>query len=132
MYTSDGVLLNSFDYRFGGNYVRPGGLAADPDGNIYFVDAANYRIVKMDSDGRTLATWGGVGKGDGNFVEPKDLVLDNRGYLFVLDSSINMVQKFETPVVTQIEEALAAEQFRKLQDLSYATAESEAEAKAIK
>ena len=129
-YTLDETYLNSFDYRFGGSYVRPGGLTADPDGNIYFVDAANYRIVKMDSDGRTLATWGGVGKGDGNFVEPKDLVLDNRGYLFVLDSSINMVQKFETPVVTQIEEALAAEQFRKLQELSYATAEAEAEAKA--
>jgi hypothetical protein len=45
------------------------------------------------------------------------------------------VQKFETPIVMQIEEALAAEQFRKLQELAYAdtmaAAESEAAAEAV-
>ena len=129
-YTSDGIFLKSFDYNFGGYYVRPNGLTVDPDGNIYFVDAAKYRVVKMNSDGRTLAAWGGVGKGDGKFIEPKDIVLDNRGYLFVLDSSIGLVQKFETPVVMQIEAALQAEQFRKLQELAYAEATEAAEAEA--
>jgi len=98
-YTSDGIFIKSFDYNFGGFSVRPGGLTVDPNGNIYFVDAAKYRVVKINSDGRTLATWGSIGKGDGKFIEPKDLVLDNRGYLFVLDSSLGLVQKFETPVV---------------------------------
>ena len=129
-YTLDGIHLETFDYRFGGTYVRPGGLTSDPNGNIYFVDAANYRIVAMNSDGRTLAVWGGVGKGDGNFTEPKDIVMDNRGYLFVLDSSTNLIQKFETPIVAEIEEVLAAEQFKKLQELAYATAAAEAEAEA--
>ena len=41
-----------------------------------------------------------------------------------------MIQKFETPIVAQIEEALAAEQFRKLQELAYAEATAEAEAAA--
>jgi len=134
-YSSDGIVLESFDYRFGGFPVRPGGLIVDPNGDIYFVDAGKYRVIKINSDGRTLASWGGVGKGDGKFIEPKDLVLDNRGYLFVLDSSNGLVQKFETPIVMQIEEALAAEQFRKLQELAYAdaaaTAEAEAAAEAI-
>jgi len=134
-YSSDGIVLESFDYRFGGFPVRPGGLTVDPNGDIYFVDASKYRVIKINSDGRTLASWGGAGQGDGKFIEPKDIVLDNRGYLFVLDSSSGLVQKFETPIVMQIEEALAAEQFRKLQELAYvdavAAAESEAVAEAI-
>ena len=128
-YTSDGIFLKSFDYNFGGFSVRPGGLTVDPNGNIYFVDAAKYRVVKINSDGRTLATWGSIGKGDGKFIEPKDLVLDNRGYLFVLDSSLGLVQKFETPVVIQIEEALQAEQLRKMQELAYAEESDESETK---
>jgi len=128
-YTSDGIFIKSFDYNFGGFSVRPGGLTVDPNGNIYFVDAAKYRVVKINSDGRTLATWGSIGKGDGKFIEPKDLVLDNRGYLFVLDSSLGLVQKFETPVVMQIEEALQAEQLRKMQELAYAEESDESETK---
>ena len=121
-YTLDGIYVHSFDYRFGGSLAKPVGLTADPDGNIYFIDASGYRIIKMNHDGKTLATWGGIGHGNGNFIQPIDLVLDNRGYLFVLDRSANLVQKFETPVVAQIEEALAAEQFKKLQELAYAEA----------
>ena len=41
-YALDGTYLKSFDYRFGGSAVRPGGLVADPDGNIYFVDSVKY------------------------------------------------------------------------------------------
>ena len=126
-YTSDGIFLKSFDYNFGGYPVRPGGLTVDPDGNIYFVDAAKYRVIKINSDGRTLSSWGVIGKGDGKFVEPKDLVLDNHGHLFVLDSSVGLVQKFETPIVMQIEEALQAEQFKKMQELAYAEESNESE-----
>ena len=126
-YTSDGTFLKTIDYRFAGHHPRPGGLIADPDGNIYFVDAANYRVVKMNSDGRTLTVFGDLGKGNGKFFEPKDLVLDNRGYLFVLDSSSGLVQKFETPIVMQIEEALQAEQLRKMQELAYAEESTESE-----
>ena len=129
-YTSDGIFLKSFDYNFAGANVRPGGLTADPNGNIYFVDAVKYRVVKMTSDGKTITTWGNVGIGNGKFLEPKDLVLDSSGYLYVLDSSLGLIQKFETPVVAQIEEALAAEQFRKLQELAYADATVAAEAEA--
>jgi len=45
-YTSDGIFLKSFDYNFGGSNVRPGGLTVDPNGDIYFVDAVKYRVVK--------------------------------------------------------------------------------------
>jgi len=118
-YTSDGIFLKSFDYNFGGSQVRPGGLIADPNGDIYFVDTVKYRVVKMTSDGKTITSWGNVGIGNGKFLEPKDLVLDNRGYIFVLDSSLGLIQKFETPIVMKIEEALSAEQAKKLEELTY-------------
>ena len=126
-YASDGTFLKSFDYNFGGSQVRPGGLTSDPDGNIYFVDTVKYRVVKMNSDGKTITSWGNIGTGNGKFLEPKDLVLDNRGYLFVLDSSLGLIQKFETPIVAQIEEALTEEQFKKLQELAYAEESNESE-----
>ncbi len=125
-YTPDGIFLKSFEYA-GGSGIKPGGLIADPNGNIYFVDAFNYRVIKMNSDGKGLASFGDPGRGNGNFIEPKDVVIDNRGYLFVLDSSTNLLQKFQTPIVTEIEEALAAEQFRKLQELSYVEESGESE-----
>jgi len=130
-YTSDGIFLKSFDYNFAGANVRPGGLIADPNGDIYFVDTVKYRVVKMNSDGKTITTWGNIGIGNGKFLEPKDLVLDNLGYLYVLDSAQGLIQKFETPVVAQIEESLTAEQFRKLQELAYAEATAAAEAEAV-
>jgi len=129
-YALDGTFLKSFDYRFGGSGIRPGGLIASPDGNIYFVDSMKYRVVKMSPDGRTLGTFGEIGTGNGNFIQPTDIVLDNKGYLFVLDSSIGLIQKFYTPIVTQIETTLAEEHFKKLQELAYAEAEAAAEAEA--
>ena len=117
-YALDGTFLKSFDYRFGGSGIKPGGLIASPDGNIYFVDTVKYRVVKMSPDGRTLGTFGEIGAGNGNFIQPTDIVLDNKGYLFVLDSSIGLIQKFYTPIVTQIEAALAEEHFKKLQELA--------------
>jgi len=129
-YALDGTYLKSFDYRFGGSAVRPGGLISDPDGNIYFVDNVKYRVVKMSSEGRTLGTFGAIGYGNGKFLQPTDLVLDNRGYLFILDSSTGLIQKFDTPIVEQIEKALAEEHFKKLQELAYAEAEAREQAEA--
>ena len=35
------LFLESFDYKFAGfSKCRPGGLTVDPNGDIYFVDAA--------------------------------------------------------------------------------------------
>ena len=113
----DGTFLQSFDYRFGGHSAKPSGLTTDPDGNIYFADTINYRIVKINSNGMTLKIFGYIGIGNGKFIEPKDLVLDNHGYLYVLDSTVSLIQKFSTPIVIQIEQALAQEQFKKLQEL---------------
>jgi len=126
-YTSDGIYLKTFDQSFGGKSITPGGLVTDPDGNIYFVDSSNQRILKIDSEGNTITLWGTLGNGKGEFLQPTDLVLDNLGYIFVLDSAYSKIQKFQTPFVLKIQEALAAEQAKKLEELAYLEESSEQE-----
>jgi Ca2+-binding RTX toxin-like protein len=118
-YTFEGISVASFDYNFGGYSVRPNGLIVDPDGNIYFTDSYKHRIIKIDPEGNTLKIFGSVGNDKGKFVEPKGIVLDDRGYLFVADFANNRIQKFETPIVMKIEEVLAAELAKKLEELTY-------------
>jgi len=118
-YTYEGISVASFDYNFGGSPVRPSGLVVDPDGNIYFTDSYKHRIVKIDPEGTTLKIFGSVGSDKGKFIAPKDIILDDKGYLFVTEYGNNRIQKFETPIVMKIEEALAAEQAKKLEELTY-------------
>ena len=118
-YNYEGISVASFDYNLGGYPIRPNGLTVDPDGNIYLTDSYKQRIIKLDPEGNTLKIFGGVGNDKGQFTEPKDIVLDDRGYLFVTDFANNRIQKFETPIVMKIEEALAAEQAKKLEELTY-------------
>ena len=118
-FTSDGIFLKSFDYNMGGFPIRPYGLVSDLDGNVYFADSAKHRIVKIDSEGNSLTMWGQAGNGKGQFVEPIGIAFNNLGYLFVTDSSNNRIQKFQTPLVVEMQEALAAEQAEKLKELAY-------------
>ena len=118
-YNYEGISVASFDYRFGGFSIQPNGLTVDPDGNIYLADSSKHRIVKIDPEGNTLKIFGSVGNDKGKFVQPKDVVLDDRGFLFVTEFGNNRIQKFETPVVMKIEEALVAEQAKKLEELTY-------------
>mgnify|MGYP003323784236 FL=1 len=94
-------------------------MVSDTDGNVYFVDSSQHRIVKIDSEGKTLTLWGQAGKGNEEFLEPTGITFNNLGYLFVMDTSNNRVQKFQTPIVVEIQEALAAEQAEKLKELAY-------------
>jgi len=118
-YTYEGISVRSFDYNFGGSHVQPYGLTVDTDGNIYFTDLYKHRIVKIDPEGTTLKIFGSVGSDKGKFIAPKDIVLDDKGYLFVTEYGNNRIQKFETPIVMKIEEALSAEQAKKLEELTY-------------
>ena len=117
-FTSDGIFLKSFDYNMGGSPIRPYGLAADLDGNIYFADPGKHRIIQIDSEGNSLTMWGQAGNGNGKFLEPTGVALSNIGYLFVTDSSNNRIQKFQTPILVKMQEALAAEQAEKLKELA--------------
>ena len=67
---------------------RPNGLIVDPDGNIYFTDSYKHRIIKIDPEGNTLKIFGSVGNDKGKFIEPKDIILDDKDICLLQTSQI--------------------------------------------
>lgn len=68
------------------NIGTPEGILVLPDGNIWYADSTNYRLVKMSPTGTILRTVGRQGSNEGEFANTvKDLARDDDGNLYVLD-----------------------------------------------
>ena len=57
----------------------------DSEGNIYVVDAGNFRVQKYDPEGKYLATYGRKGQGPGEFGFPRTIDLDSDGNMYIYD-----------------------------------------------
>jgi sugar lactone lactonase YvrE len=76
-------------------FAAPGGIAVDPNGNLYVVDKANFRIRKVTPAGvvSTIAGSGVEGYKDGNASESQftinthDIVIDKQGNLYIEDDN---------------------------------------------
>ena len=55
----------------------------DPDGNIFIFDAGNYRVLKFDSDGNFICSFGRKGQGPGEFQSDGDMAIDNQGKVYI-------------------------------------------------
>ncbi len=81
----------------------PVGLAVSKDNNLYVADTGNHRIQVFSLKGLILRDiWGAVddkgipveGSGDGQFNQPTDIDIDNRGNVYVVDKGNKRVQIF--------------------------------------
>jgi sugar lactone lactonase YvrE len=90
----------------------PDGLTYDMSGNLYFADATNCRVRKVDPSGVINTIAGGtvcwVG-GDGGPASastlqgPSDVVVDGSGNIFIADEGANRVRKINTSgIITTI------------------------------
>ncbi|NLG86916.1 MAG: hypothetical protein GX489_06840 [Firmicutes bacterium] len=73
----------------------PSGVAVSPKGDIYITDAARQLVLAFPH-GDVSATpqeIGGEGSGLGQFVHPREIVVDKEGNLYVLDDGNSRVQK---------------------------------------
>ena len=43
-----------------------------------------------------------MGDEKGQFKVPKDVTIDNKGFLYVVDSLAHQIQKFSTPIASEI------------------------------
>ena len=75
---------------------KPKGIAVDQADNIFITDRLSNRVVKFNSEGKTLARWWRAGINDGEFQNPIDITLDLNGNIYVLDSGNKRVQKFDS------------------------------------
>jgi len=85
--TIDGDLVGTVGKRglFVGDFVRPKGVVADSDGNIYAVESYYDHLLIYDNEGQLLLSIGGTGGAVGQFYLPAGVWVDNRDRIFIAD-----------------------------------------------
>jgi uncharacterized membrane protein/streptogramin lyase len=82
-----------------GLFIAPSGIVVGGDGYVYVSDTSwrankSYRIQKFDSNGVFVKAWGGEGRIEGKFNNPRGLAADEDGFVYVADSLNGRIQKF--------------------------------------
>jgi DNA-binding beta-propeller fold protein YncE len=86
------------------SFGKPLSLAIDHRGNILVADTDNHRILKFNSQGEFIATYGTYGSLPGEFFHPIDIKVDGTGRVFVADKGNRRVQVLRTCQIIDIEE----------------------------
>lgn len=105
--TSDDHRVRVFDARDGkhlhdigkrgsadGELNLPRDVVVGPDGLLYVVDGANFRVQVFRPDGSFVRAFGGVGRQSGQFSRPKEAATDADGNVYVVDSAFGNFQIF--------------------------------------
>ncbi|HEX5280686.1 MAG TPA: peptidyl-alpha-hydroxyglycine alpha-amidating lyase family protein [Micropepsaceae bacterium] len=80
-------------------FDRPTGIAFAPNGDIFISEGhapgfGNSRIMKFDSNGKFIKSFGHLGSGEGELKGPHVLAFDSQGRLFVADRSNSRIDIF--------------------------------------
>ena len=88
-----------------GQFIYPGGVTTDPDGNVYVVDTGNHRVQKFTADGAFLMKWGNQGSGNGQFSFPLGVTLDAEGNVYIgdIEHGAVFVVGPDTPLTTLVQ-----------------------------
>ncbi|MHB2149869.1 6-bladed beta-propeller [Calditrichota bacterium LG25] len=65
-----------------------------PDGNIYCLDGEYRKIKVFDKMGKPIFSFGGKGKGPGEFIYPTVICASKNGFIYVLDAGQRAISKF--------------------------------------
>lgn len=84
-----------------GQFWKITALSVSDNGYVYVVDQGESifgyppRIQKFDGDGNFITQWGSYGSGEGQFIDPQGIAIDNKDNVYVLDFSNSRIQKFD-------------------------------------
>ena len=78
-----------------GNLVRPKGVAADDEGNIYVIESMHDTLLVFDRQGRLLISIGGTGQDVGRFYLPAGVWVDRHNRVFIADMYNGRVAVFQ-------------------------------------
>jgi RHS repeat-associated protein len=77
-----------------GQFDGIGGIAIDSHGDLWVTDRYNDRIEKFSSSGSLLATYGKLGIGDGEYIAPVGIAINqSTGNVYVADQGNDRVQE---------------------------------------
>ncbi len=81
------------------SFTGPSDVLVTPAGDIFVLDGhgplGNNRVVKFNSDGELITSWGRTGSGVGEFHDPHAIDMDSQGRIFVGDRGNNRIQIFD-------------------------------------
>lgn len=96
-----GVKGRATDWHQAGHlrcFNEPNDIAFGPKGEVYITQGhgkGESRVMKFDGDGNFLLTWGGEGKGEGQFNQPHAVLVDPKGQVIIADRSNQRLQVFD-------------------------------------
>jgi DNA-binding beta-propeller fold protein YncE len=105
-FLSPSILMGAdyiFNFQFPNEILglrNPAGIAVDSSENVYIADTNGSRIVKYDSSGNFLLSFGSIGTGYGQFEFPCGIAVNNSN-VYVADTHNYRIQKFSLDGVHQ-------------------------------
>ena len=66
------------------------------DGFVFVSSSTKNTIVKFNSNGTVVNSWGGIGNSHGQFKNPTGIVVSKDGIVYVCDTNNNRMQSFNT------------------------------------
>jgi DNA-binding beta-propeller fold protein YncE len=76
-------------------FDRPYDMVRGIDGRLYLSEYRGGRVSVLDSNGNWLSYIGSKGLGNGQFIGPQNLAIDEDGYLYVVDYGNRRISKFD-------------------------------------
>lgn len=77
-----------------GGFRSPVDVDVDSNGNIYVTDRGKWEILKFDSEGNFLTSFGGRGEEPGTFRDPSGLSVED-DKIYVLDAKAKRITTFD-------------------------------------
>lgn len=96
-----GIKGNAGEWHQAGHlrcFNEPNDLAFGPGGEIFVTQGhgkGESRVLKFAPNGDFIGTWGGEGRGPGQFNVPHSIVTDGRGSIYIADRSNERIQVFD-------------------------------------